>query len=457
MKKQKIIVILAIFALLSGFLPFNSVHAIEYNQNYVISDLEMTEYNSMSLDEIQRFLELKNSYLRSYQAIDDFGQKRTAASIIFNASHQYQINPKFILVMLQKEQSLVENSTPSAKQLDWAMGYAVCDSCSMDDPALQPFRGFYRQVDRATQRLRWYLDNPQAFRQAGVPYSIDGVVVTPANQATAALYSYTPHIHGNYLFWKIWNKWFLQYYPDGSLLRSLEDGKIYLIRFGEKRPFDNMSALISRYDPSRVLTVTEKELDKYEVGSPIRFANYSLLREPSGKIYLLVDDELKHIDTYETFRYLGFNPQEVVSVNEVDLEDYLKGESITIKSAYPMGALLQNNVTGGVYFVQNGVKHALIAKEIMQINYSKYPIRAVSPDELEKYDEGETIKFREGELLKSPDSPQVYLISEEHKCLITDENVFRTLGFRWGDIKVVSEKSLSNLPEGGLIDLTFKQ
>lgn len=457
MKKQKILLILAVFALIFGLYPQSPVLSMEYNQNLVLSDWEMTDYSSMSLTEIQKFLESKNSFLSNFVTTDDQGNKLTAAQVIFQSARNYQINPKVILVKLQKEQSLIENNSPTTKQLDWAMGYAICDSCSMDDPALQKFRGFFHQVDQATQRLRWYLDNPQAFKQAGVPYLINGQIVIPANQATAALYIYTPHIHGNYLFWKIWNKWFLQFYPDGSLLRSLETGKIYLIKFGEKRPFANMSALISRYDPGRVLTVTEKELDKYETGSIIQFANYSLLREPSGKIYLLVDDQLKHIDSYETFRYLGFNPQEVTEVNETDLIDYETGEAITLKSAYPRGALLQNNLTGGVYFVQNGVKHALIAREIMQINYPKYPIRSVSPDELDVYEDGPSIKFREGELLKSVASPKVYLISEGKKCLIADEKVFLSLGFKWNDIKAVSEQALSNLTEGQIIDLSFKQ
>jgi hypothetical protein len=380
-----------------------------------------------------------------------------ASEIIYLAAQEYKINPKVILVMLQKEQSLIEEKNPTSKQLNWSMGYGVCDDCLMNDPLIQIFRGFYNQVTKATARLRWYLDNPTVYKQVGLEYYIDSQIVVPKNQATAGLYTYTPHIHGNYLFWKIWQKWFLQYYPDGSLLQSIETEEIYLIKYGEKRPFSSMSALISRYDPQRILIVSEKELEKYEKGAPIEYANYSLLREPDGKVYLLVDDILRHIDSYETFRLLGFNPAEIINVKDGDLKDYNSGNQISVADAYPAGALLQDNETGGVFYVESGIKYPLIAKEIMQINYKNYAIIAVSPEELDKYDTGVTIKFNDGILLKAENDPRVYVVSKGQKRAIKDEKVFLTLGYNWTDIYIVSEKSLSNLPEGEMVDLIFKE
>jgi len=457
MNKQikNLLIVMIIFSFIA--VPYLKTEASEFNNSFVISQSQFENHNALSLIEIQSFLELKLSYLATFETLDKDRNLKKSSEIIYNAAQEYRINPKVILVMLQKEQSVIENSSPSSKQIDWSMGYGVCDDCSMNDPALLLFKGFGNQVDKATARLRWYLENPDAYKQAGVEYVIDGRKVTPVNQATAALYTYTPHIHGNYLFWKIWNRWFIQYYPNGSLLKSLETQKVYLIKFGEKRPFQNMSSLISRYDPSRILSVAESELDKYEQGASIEYANYSLLREPSGTIYLLVDDVLRHIDSYETFRTIGFNPEEIVQVMDGDLTGYMHGEAISITSAYPMGGLLQNNITGGVYFVQDGVKHALIAKEIMQLNYPNHPITAVTPEELDKYNTGATIKFNEGQLLKSPDDPRVFVVSEGTKKPVKDAYVFLKLGYEWNDIYTVSEKSLSNLPEGPLVDLTFKQ
>jgi len=457
MRKRIVAVITGIFVVMGSFIPYYTTKAVEFNRHLIISDQQMYDSSAMTLAEIQKFLELKNSYLATLNLPDVDGVIKSSAAIIEATAKRQGVNPKVILVMLQKEQSLVEDPNPTPKQIDWAMGYAVCDSCSMNDPLLLIYKGFATQVDKSMARLRWYSENPTAYKTVGQNYLIDGQDVTPLSQATANLYSYTPHIHGNYLFWKIWQRWFKQYYPDGSLLKSYDSSTVWLIQFGEKRAFVSMSSLISRYDPKRILTVTNEELEKYEVGAPIKYPNYSLLKESNGAIYLLVNDTIKHIDSMETFRSLGFNPLELIDVQSGDLDSYELGTEITMKSAYPMGALLQNNESGAVYFVQNGEKHPLIAIEIMRINYANYRVIPVDPIELEKFDDGAMIKYQEGTLLKSLDAPIVYVVSAGTKRPIVSGDVFEKLGYAWADIHEVSAGSLDVLPIGQSVDLSFKE
>jgi len=455
---KKILTILLGICLLVTLIgiPAHLLQAAEFNRNFIISDAELFDIDSMNKADIQKFLELKNSTLADFVTKDVNGIDRSAAEIIYNAAQTYGINPKFILVMLQKEQSIIEDPNPSAKQYDWAMGYAICDSCSMNDPALLLFKGFGAQVDRAIARIKWYGDNSQYFKQIGQEYEIDGHIVIPANRATANLYNYTPHIHGNYLFWKIWQRWFKQYYPDGSLLQAKDEPGVWLLEYGFKRPFLNKGALVSRYDINKIIVVDKTELDKYETGTPIKFSNYSLLHQPDGKIFLLVDDHIRHIDTMETFRWIGFNPEEIISVDFADLAIYNEGSPITIKSAYPMGALLKNIETGGVYYVEDGVKHSLIAVEILQINYPNYSLINVTAEELDQYEEGVNIKFIDGTLLKSPTDPRVYVVSNGKKRPVATEKDFLGLKYEWNKIHTVSEKALSNLPLGEVVDLSFK-
>lgn len=451
---SKIFLILVILSAL--LFPDFNLQAAEFDKNFIISDQQIFDYKAMTLQDIKDFLAIKNSTLLNFTTKDVDGVEKNAAQIIYDTAQKYEINPKFILVMLQKEQSVIEDSQPTAKQYDWAMGYGVCDDCSLNDPALLLFKGFGTQVDKATARFRWYFDNPTSYKQAGQTYAIDDYLVTPVNQATANLYSYTPHIHGNYLFWKIWQRWFKQYYPDGSLVKTPNNPNVYLLEYGLKRPIASWSAFISRYDPQKIITISQSELDKYENGSLIQFSNYSLLRQEDGKIFLLVDDKLRHIDTMETFRQIGFNILEVQEVSSSDLSSFSQGEPITIASIYPLGALLQNKDTGGIYFVQNGVKHPLVAPEIMKINYPRYPVTAVAPIELEKYDDGDPIKFKDGVLLKSESEPMVYIVSKGKKLPIRDENTFNQLNYKWEQIITVSDNSLAILPLGEYIDLSFK-
>ena len=135
--------------------------AATFNPNNILSDHELMDYTSMGRDAIQQFLEAKKSFLAKFTAPDLNEVTMNAAQIIFNAATTARINPKYILALLQKEQSLIEHgpTNPSQSRLDWATGYAVCDGCSTDDPLPQKYKGFGKQVDDAGGVMRWYYDN----------------------------------------------------------------------------------------------------------------------------------------------------------------------------------------------------------------------------------------------------------------------------------------------------------
>lgn len=448
-----------IFLLVFGFfIPGQSVWAVVFNNGYIISDSDLTDSGAMTFGEIQNFLERRNGALGGYFALDKNGVNKSAAEIIWQAAQDYTINPKFLLVMLQKEQSLVEDGSASPKQYDWAMGYGVCDSCDLNDPALSLFKGFGTQVDRAAWRNRWYINNSESWlKQPGHMYKIDGHDIFIVNQATANLYNYTPHIHGNYVFWQIWNRWFTQKYPDGSLLQAEGEAGVWLIADGLRRPFFSKGALVSRYNIENIISVSKTELEKYEIGRPIKFPNYSLLQTPMGNVYLLIDDRLRKFESDNVWRTIGYNPEEFEVLNLAEFDQYELGEPITMKSAYPMGALLQDKITGGVFFVQDGKKYPIITKDILKINYPKYHLTAVSPAELDKFERQDPIKIKNGALVKAVNHPTVYVISDGLKRPIVSGDVFERLGYKWENVKLVDPRSLVDIPLGGYVDLDFKQ
>lgn len=441
--------IIGVFLLLSFLaVPFSALAQettdteSKFNPNFIISDYEMRDYKAMSYDEIKNFLESRGA-LNRQTLINKNGIVQYAAEIIYRAALDYQINPKVLLVTLQKEQSLVDEDNPTDDRLAWAMGYAVCDDCSKDDPGIQKFKGFGKQVDRAAWRLNYYFDNPDEFYfEVGQTFNIDGISVTPANQATVNLYNYTPHIHGNENFYKIWNRWFLRTYPDGSLLQAAGSKEIWLIQDGLKRKFVQMSALLSRYDINKVLLVNQTDLDQFEEGKPIKFTNYSLLSSPKGTVYLLVDDILRGFASAKVFKAMGYQWDEVEKVSQEDLADYTEGKPITTTSIYPGGALLQDKTTGGVYYVEEGIKKPIWSPELLKANFSGRKIVRVTPEELAKYPTGEAITFKDGELIKSPSDSAVYVVSHGLKLPILDEATFLGLGYKWTNIIVTSERAV---------------
>lgn len=447
--KNRLVVFSLIAIILMSLVPLPSVAADEesFNPNFILSDHELTSYTSMNLGQIQKFLDERKGILKYHLAEDVDGGLRTAAEIIFNSAHRHKINPKVILTVLQKEQSLLEDATPTEKQLAWAAGYAVCDACKTDDEHIQKYRGFGIQVDYAAGSMRFYIDQEFGF-QPGKLYVIDGREVTPANRATAAFYNYTPHYHGNLNFWKLWNSYFIRSYPDGSLLQARGEDGVWLLENGLKRPILTKSALTSRFDISKILIVQPEELEKYSTGRSIKFAEFSLLRSPGGTVFLLVNDTLRGFASREAFMKIGFTWDEVENVEWDDINAYPKGLSITEDSVYPVGQLVQNNKTGGIYFVQDGMKHPIWSADILRRGFGHRPIVAASPEDLEQYTTGMPITYGDGELLKAEGEPAIWVVSNGEKRLISSADVFNDLGYDWDAIIEIPKKILDLHPTG---------
>ena len=468
-------------------LPLAGNAATEFKPGFLISDQELLNYNSMSSSQIQSFLTKQNSYLANYTTTSSYGQEKTAAQIIYDASvNNYDcdgitlsdtpteaerqqkcrkigtVNPKFLLVLLQKEQSLISDSSPKQSQLDWATGYGCPDSW-----ACNPYyKGFGKQVNSAALQFRWYMLNPQKYTyKAGNTYTFKNQYGTISNSdmevyientATAALYNYTPHVYnGNYNFWKLWNKYFpTQGYTEGTILKIGDS--YYLIQNGMSRKFASKSVLASRFDINKAIEVSASALNAYTEGAPIKFSNYSIIMAPDGKLYLLVDGK-KRVFAKDAFKALGYSVEEIMTASWQDVNSYADGKEITVATSYATGALLQNKKTGGVYFVEEDTKAPLIDKIFLTTKFKGKKIIAVDEKVLNSFQTVSPVKFNDGELLKSPTAPSVYLIENGQKRPFVSGEVFEGLGYKWSNIISVSDKILSLYTDGTAISEVIEQ
>ena len=187
-----------------------------FNPGLIIADDEMTDSASLTTDEIQDFLdtrgagcsgdsclatktfdtndEKKDSLCDGYTKASD----QTAAQIISGVATSCSINPKVLIVMLQKEQGLVTAANPTDKNYTIAMGL----SCPDDGDCDAAYYGFFNQVFGAAHRLKYYQAhfkdyNYRPKQTAYIQYNPDescgGTKVYIENDATAMLYIYTPY------------------------------------------------------------------------------------------------------------------------------------------------------------------------------------------------------------------------------------------------------------------------
>jgi hypothetical protein len=450
------IVIFLIIGILFG-IPF-SVQARAFNPNYIIGDEEILDNTSMTLQEIQSFLIRKGSYLANYTCSNPDGKPMTAAEAIYDRATNNKVNPKFILVLLQKEQSLIEDNSPSQSQLDWACGYGCPDGSSCNTR----WKGLWKQINSASLQFRDYMDNPQLYTyKKGQTYIFTnpyGVVknspmeVTPYTNATAALYNYTPHVYnGNYNFFNLWEKYFTRQLIDGSLVQEYGKSGVWLIENGLKRPFLSKGALTSRYDINKIITVTSSDLSNYDKGKPIKYPQYAVLRSPKGTIYLTIDDKRRGFKNMEAFRKIGINPEEIINASWDDINFFEEIEPITSTSTYPTGALLQNKKTGGVFWVINGKKSPIWDASFLKTSFKYKKIISVSPEELAKFPTIDPYKYGNGELLKSISSTSVFIVTGGKLCPFASGEIFMNLGFKWNNILTVPDKILGLYETGDLI------
>ncbi|MBC7288617.1 MAG: C40 family peptidase, partial [Armatimonadetes bacterium] len=132
------------------------------------------------------------------------------AEWVEEAARQYDINQRILLAIAQKEQSFltrVAGGKGWQRALDWTMGYGATDSG--DIPS---YRGTKTQIFSAARGLRRYWDYGMVQRMVGKPLgrSLSGVkdeataAIVPENEATAALYLYTPYRSGAIVFARVW-------------------------------------------------------------------------------------------------------------------------------------------------------------------------------------------------------------------------------------------------------------
>jgi hypothetical protein len=208
--------------------PTEAADLSQFQPGNIIADALFFNPNTMSVTEIQAFLNAKVDVCRpGYTCLKDYQQttqtipgtpmcstytgaaNETAATIIYRVAQACGISPKVILVMLQKEQGLVTDTWPEYRQYRSAMGAGCPDTADCDSD----YYGFFNQVHYGAYLLKRYTQPPgtgpgtywdtryDLWKPVGQvsnilyhPNSACGTKpVLIENQATHSLYIYTPY------------------------------------------------------------------------------------------------------------------------------------------------------------------------------------------------------------------------------------------------------------------------
>lgn len=208
--------------------PEYSIDMSKFNAGRIITDELFFDGSAMTESGVQSFLNEKVPSCRSgYTCLRSYGTStysiganpmcrpysgggwESAARIITKVAAACGISQKVILVTLQKEQALVTDTWPSARQYKYAMGADCPDS----GDGCGATAGFFQQVYRGAYMLKRYTQPSgtgpgtsyntdfaamkRAYTTVSVRYGVSTSCGTKSvyisNQATHVLYVYTPY------------------------------------------------------------------------------------------------------------------------------------------------------------------------------------------------------------------------------------------------------------------------
>ena len=252
--------------------------ASRFDPGLIISDSVFYDFGTMTVADIQRFLESKvpvcrdgdggpkciRNYIMDTPAKDGEDGRceampakkdQTAAQIIYDVARACKINPRVLIVTLQKEQGLIQAANPTERMYRAALGYA-CPDIDPNNSCGRVKAGLFNQLYYGAGQFQWYGDPRGSFtylkvgRTSNIRFhpnaSCGSKPVLIKSQATASLYYYTPYqpndaalrnlygtgdscsAYGNRNFWRFYTDWFGDPVAGGFLLKS-KTSDTYLI------------------------------------------------------------------------------------------------------------------------------------------------------------------------------------------------------------------------------------
>lgn len=351
----------------------SAADASRFDPGLIISDSVFYDFGTMKVADIQRFLESKvptckakagdPTCLKNY--VDDIVEKQgedgkclpmaakpaqTAAQIIYEVARACSINPKVLLVTLQKEQGLIQSVNPTPYMYRAAMGFGCPDS----DPAIcgKVHSGLFNQLYKAAGQLQWYGDPRGSFtymkvgRTSNVRYHPDASCGTKPvlikSIATTALYYYTPYTpndaalknlygtgdkcsaYGNRNFWRFYTDWFGSTLGGGFLLKSASSGT-YLIVDNNKYLVADPDLLAAVAPLGPVGTISQEYLNTFADSGELS----RVVKSVTGQYYFVEGGKKFTFSSCDLVAQFGLDCAKAVQLTASQLAALANGGSMT--------------------------------------------------------------------------------------------------------------------------------
>lgn len=392
----------------------NAADASRFDPGLIISDSVFYDFGTMTANEIQRFLESKvpvckandggPTCLRDY--VMDTPEKagedgkcsampaktnQKASQIIYDVARACGINPRVLIVLLQKEQGLIQATNPTAYMYRAATGFGCPDS----DPAIcgKVHTGLFNQLYKGAGQLQWYGDPRGSYtylkvgRTANILYSPNSSCgkkpVMIKSIATTALYYYTPYTpndaalknlygtgdscsaYGNRNFWRFYTDWFGSTIGGGFLLKG-PGAEVFLIVDNNKYLINDPDLITALKPLGPLGTISQDYLDTFKT-----MGNMARIVKSATNQYYFVDGGSKFAFS-SCQQALTFGLDCTMAVQ-------LTGSQLAALADGPAMTELVTGVDGsGQYLISQGTKRQILDSYSLVANGISVPLTAAT-------------------------------------------------------------------------------
>ena len=455
----------------------------QFDAGNIISDAIFFDGQGFSATEIQTFLNSKVAACRSgYTCLKDYrqatpnmavspnrcgvyagSQSESAADIIAKVGAACGINPKVLLVLLEKEQSLISDTWPLESQYRNATGFA-CPDTAPCDPS---FSGFFYQVYYAARQFKTYALYPGSYNYR--PGQNNQILYNPnrncgssnvfiQNQATANLYIYTPYqpnvaalgnlygigdscsAYGNRNFWRIFTDWFGST-QSGALFRSPSNPNVYVISHNVKHIVRDMT-MFNAYAPTGGLAfVSDTYLNSVPTGSPAG----RIIRDDRGVIYFIDSGIRLPFSTCTQVQEYGgtCDPSGYVQLTNQQVDRYVSGPAVQS---------LLGTREGPSYWITGGKKREILDSASLSAASLPTVVSIIlTQNAVSNLPWGAPVA-RDDVLVQSRETGGYFFLSGGKRFSVAAGNVssFGASSFR------LSQEGIAQIPDGGNFDGSVK-
>ncbi|MEK7453033.1 MAG: N-acetylmuramoyl-L-alanine amidase [Patescibacteria group bacterium] len=227
--------------------------------------------------------------------------------------------------------------------------------------------------------------------------------------------------------------------PEGTLIKARSRPEIFIIEKGKKRYITSYQIFKQNgYSLSDVKTLGDRELLEYQIGDPLIHKDGSILESiENKKMYLVKDGEKRYIVSDKAFKNNKLNKKNIIKVSDKELEYYHDGGIV----ALPDGSIITDIKRKDFFLVADGGKKRFSNQNVFIANkFNNKKWITLNKKDLDIYPDKGYVLYPEGTLIKEDLKSEIYVVKKNKLEWIPTYDEFKKLGYSMK--KVISLQSV---------------